>query len=107
LDALAKPAVDDPLARYAAAVAAMPPASSNGSEPHPQATRLQAILGAVARAQPGERNALCFWGACKIRDMIFHHEVGNDAFGALHAAAAQTGLSSREIQTTIASAVRD
>jgi hypothetical protein len=31
LDALAKPAVDDPLAKYAAAVAAMPPANNNGT----------------------------------------------------------------------------
>jgi hypothetical protein len=106
LDALAKPAVDDPLARYAAIVAAMPPASSNGAPPQ-SVTRLQAILNAVARAPNGQRNALCFWGACKIRDMILHGEVSDDAFRALHAAATQAGLTPREIQTTIASAVRD
>jgi hypothetical protein len=109
LDALAKPAVDDPLARYAATVAAMAPeyASSKAEpHPHPQRTRLQSVLDAVARAAPGQRNALCFWGACKIRDMIQYGEVGADALGALHAAAGSAGLPAREIETTVASALR-
>jgi hypothetical protein len=105
LDALAKPAVDDPLAKYAASVAAMPTGNNGGAAPEASPTRLDAILKTVAAAPEGQRNALCFWGACKIRDMILHGECGDDAFGALHAAATTAGLPAREIQTTIDSAV--
>jgi len=107
LDALAKPAVDDPLARYAASVAAMPPSASSNAPP--QRTRLDAIIATVAGARSGERNAITFWGACRIRDMIANGELdhagGADAFDALHAAATQAGLSARGIQTTVDSAV--
>jgi len=105
LDALAKPAVDDPLAKYAANVVAMPTRSAgNGSAP--QRTRLQAIIDTVAGARDGERNAIAFWGACRIRDMIADGEADNAAFESLRAAATQAGLPAREIQNVINSAVR-
>jgi hypothetical protein len=122
LDALAKPAVGDPFTRYAAAVNAntwaAPAAPIGGGSnvipfrrpdtaPH---TRLQAVLGAVARAPEGERNALCFWAACKIRDMIaggeLDHAAGVAALHALVATAENTGLTRREIGRTIGSAMK-
>jgi hypothetical protein len=123
LDKLAKPAVDDPLARYAATVNTIMSSAGAGANagtnvvpfrrpdaPLLQCTRLQAILNAVARAPSGERNQLTFWGACKIRDMIAGREIdhaeGASAYNALVAAAANTGLSYREIKRTVESALR-
>src|SRR5262249_46321626 len=103
---LARPAVDDPLAKYAAHAVAV--ASRFGAAlPQQQRTRLDAILATVASTQQGQRQALCFWGACKIRDMIADGEAPITAFEALRAAAAQSGLEARRIESAIASATRD
>jgi hypothetical protein len=109
LDALAKPADDDPLAKYAGYAANVIPFRPPGPGVQQQ-TRLQAILHAVSQARGGERNSLCFWGACKIRDMIQGHELsqaeGASALKGLRATAKAIGLSDREIIRTIRSAVR-
>jgi hypothetical protein len=123
LDALARPAVDDPLARYAASVhSLLPPGTgtaANGTNVIPfhrpdapliQTTRLQAVLNTVANAQTGERNQLTFWAACKVRDMIADRELdraeGASAYNALVAAAQSAGLAYPEIKRTIESALR-
>ena len=73
-------------------------------------TRVQGIIATVAAAQEGERNSLLFWGACILRDMVLEHELdepaARHAFDALTAASTRGGLSTHEIQRTIASAVR-
>jgi hypothetical protein len=92
-----------------------PPAPTNvfsfptiASPNAPAPVRLAGIIRTVALAQPGERNALTFWGACRIRDMIAIGELrgadANNAFSALYEAARRTGLNHHEITNTIGSA---
>jgi hypothetical protein len=76
-------------------------------EPHParscsrQAGELNALIGWVARLEPGNRNCGLFWAACR---MV---EAGQEQLlGDLAAAAAATGLPISEVNRTIASARR-
>jgi hypothetical protein len=72
--------------------------------------RILAILLRVARAHNGERNQVTFWAACTVRDMVregaLDHVAGMDALAQLHQAAAHTGLATREVTSTISSALR-
>jgi Bifunctional DNA primase/polymerase, N-terminal len=76
----------------------------------PAMSRIEGIVATVARARQGERNAVTFWGACRIRDMISERELdhvsGGHAFAALAEASRRTGLSEIEITRTITSATR-
>jgi hypothetical protein len=71
---------------------------------------LMGILRTVVTANEGNRNALLFWGACRIRDMNaageLDHEATADATAALHEAATRTGLAPSEINRTISSGMR-
>lgn len=71
--------------------------------------RVCGIVAAVATARQGERNALTFWAACRIRDMILDGAIdGSDArqaFDALARISRHTGLDEREISNTIKSAL--
>jgi Bifunctional DNA primase/polymerase, N-terminal len=93
----------DPLAMYATSIY-----RARTGAPRPNHSRMDAVLKTVANAPPGQRNAVTFWGACKLRDMIAIGEIaeGDNAFAALHAAATQAGLSPREIKQTITSAMK-
>jgi hypothetical protein len=86
------------------------PFPSRPSVSGPVAPRLEGIIGVVARAREGERNALTFWGACTLRDMVAARELtaseGARAFAALFEAGRHTGLSAQEIKQTIASATK-
>jgi hypothetical protein len=76
----------------------------------PAMSRIEGIIATVARARQGERNAITFWGACRIRDMLIgrelDHATGQQAFHALAEAAQRTGLLPHEITSTIRSATR-
>jgi hypothetical protein len=72
--------------------------------------RLEGILTKIAEAREGERNAITFWGACRIGEMVLTGELnggdGARAFDALREAAQRTGLHPSEIRRTIESALR-
>jgi Bifunctional DNA primase/polymerase, N-terminal len=73
-------------------------------------SRVGGIVATVATAREGERNAVTYWGACRIRDMLLDHELDHGSatrsFEALVEAARRTGLLECEINRTIASAVK-
>jgi hypothetical protein len=74
-------------------------------------SRLEGVLRRVAQARPNvDRNALTFWGACRIRDMILDGDMNaadaNAAIAALTEVAQHLGLSLFEIRRTIESAMR-
>jgi Bifunctional DNA primase/polymerase, N-terminal len=79
-----------------------------------EAATLRALRGAalrVERAKEGERNALCFWAACraaeKLRDGPLPPFINKDwAFDLLALAASRAGLPAREASLTIASGLR-
>ena len=70
---------------------------------------MQGVLNAVGQAHEGNRNSILYSGACVIRDMFLNREIGNTegatAFKALEYASLKAGLSAREIQRTIQSAM--
>ncbi|WP_315797655.1 bifunctional DNA primase/polymerase [Bradyrhizobium sp. SZCCHNRI3043] len=72
--------------------------------------RVHGVLRRVGAAREGERNALTYWGACRITDMIESGELscedGNNAFEALATVSRYTGLPERAIDATIKSAMK-
>jgi Bifunctional DNA primase/polymerase, N-terminal len=99
LDELAKPAPDDPLARYAAQATAQV-FTRNGAQQQ-SLTQLEAVLRTAAAAPEGERNATTFWAANRVIDMIATGEADDSAVAALRGAAIQAGLTAREVQRII------
>jgi hypothetical protein len=71
--------------------------------------RLEAILTKVAGARTGERNSLLFWGACRISEMVLEAELRGgeiaEAISTLFQIGERLGLSRREVQRTIESAI--
>jgi Bifunctional DNA primase/polymerase, N-terminal len=69
--------------------------------------KVEGIVGAVAAAQAGQRNALAFWGACRLAELAKQRILAErDAIALGIEAARQAGLSPKEAQRTIASAFR-
>jgi hypothetical protein len=104
LDALLKPPLPAPLPISRSAVAA------RGDDLRPTLHRVLGIVRTVALAGEGERNSVLFWATCRARDMVvageIDHGAGVQVLEALREAAAQAGLTQREIDRTIASAMR-
>jgi hypothetical protein len=73
----------------------------------PDDRQLRGILARVARAQQGERNALTFWGACRLSEMVATGLIGeSDAIALIAEAATCTGLSRAEAIATARSGLR-
>jgi hypothetical protein len=76
----------------------------------PTLHRALGLIRTVADAPEGERNRLLFWAACRARDMVVEdeldHAAGVQVLEALREAAADCGLTQREIDRTITSAMR-
>lgn len=71
--------------------------------------KVQGVLNKVAQAREGNRNAILYWAACVISDMVANREIGNmegsRSLQALNGLSLHTGLSAREIARTIQSAM--
>jgi hypothetical protein len=69
--------------------------------------KLAGILRTIALAQEGERNALAFWGACRLAEMVAAGLLSQtDALALAIEAASRAGLSRAEAQRTAQSALR-
>jgi hypothetical protein len=84
--------------------------AARGGDLRPTLHRSLGIIRAVLDAKEGERNRMLFWATCRARDMVvsdeLDHAAGVQVLGALRDAAAEVGLTQREIDKTIASAMR-
>jgi hypothetical protein len=76
----------------------------------PMLHRARGILRAVVEASEGERNRVLFWGACRARDMCvagkLDHSAAMQILDLLREAAGRAGLPRREIDRTVASALK-
>lgn len=79
------------------------PAAPARSEGAPTTVDAERLAAWVAGRGEGERNRGLFWAACRLAE---NGTPPADALGALGPAAAQAGLSEREIATTVRSAYR-
>jgi hypothetical protein len=72
--------------------------------------RALGIIRVVIDATEGERNRRLYWSACRTRDLVvageLDHDAGMQVLDALRQAAADCGLTQREINRTITSAMR-
>jgi len=72
-----------------------------------RARDLQPIIRCVATAPIGQRNAICFWGACRVAELSREGRIGRDnAIDLIVAAAAHAGLPRQEAFKTAWSAFR-
>lgn len=70
------------------------------------ASRLDSLIAVVIDAQPGERNNVLHWAACRAAEMITAGQLTPDqVHGSLEAAAVLAGLPEHEAEHTIASAL--
>jgi hypothetical protein len=69
--------------------------------------RLSGIIRTVASAQEGSRNAVVFWGACRLGEMVAAGEIDRaDAIALSVEAASRTGLPRAEAEKTAISGIR-
>jgi hypothetical protein len=71
------------------------------------ASRLDGLIAAVLNATKGERNNALHWAACRAAEMVTKHQLRvEQVHAALAEAALSAGLTDREAERTIASALR-
>lgn len=94
---------------------ALPPPSRRalairGHDLRPTLHRALGVVRTMVTASEGERNRILFWAACRARDMVIAGEIdhlaGIQVLEALRQAAQQAGLTQREVERTITSAMR-
>jgi hypothetical protein len=69
--------------------------------------KLHGITRKIASAREGERNNFCFWGACRLAEMVTDGRLARgEAFALAIEAAARAGLSRTEAARTVQSAFR-
>jgi hypothetical protein len=67
--------------------------------------KIEGIVGTVAAGKPGQRNAVAYWGAMRLAEMVAQRVLGQaDAIALSIAAAGQAGLPPREAAAIAASA---
>jgi len=70
--------------------------------------KLAGILRTIARAHEGERNAVTFWGACRLAEMVAAGLLSQaDSLALTVEAASRTGLPHTEARRTAQSAFRE
>jgi hypothetical protein len=70
--------------------------------------KLDGIIRSVAFAHEGQRNQLCFWGACRLAEMVADGALTrNDAIDIAVEAASRAGLPHNEARRTAESAFRN
>jgi Bifunctional DNA primase/polymerase, N-terminal len=83
------------------------PAVQRPKTPDAAKAKIEGIVGAVAAASEGQRNALTYWGACRLAELVKQAVIAQgDAIALAIEAARQAGLSPKEAQRTVASAFR-
>ncbi len=83
---------------------AIPPGGRRGDH---VASRLDGLIAAVLDAQPGERNNVLHWAACRAAEMVAAGQLTDgQVYDSLGRAAACAGLDDSEAERTIASALR-
>jgi hypothetical protein len=85
------------------------PHSSRKVQTSAQAQRLvEGIIRTIARAREGERNALAFWGACRLAEMVSRSLISrDDAIDITTEAASRAGLPYEEARRTAQSALEN
>jgi len=69
--------------------------------------QFEGIVRAIATAHEGERNSICFWGACRMRELVAQNAIGRDAaIEIVVEAASRAGLPRNEARSTVLSAFR-
>jgi hypothetical protein len=69
--------------------------------------KVEGVIGAVATAQAGQRNAIAYWGARRLAEMVAQRILAErDAIALGIEAATQAGLPAKEAQRTVTSAFR-
>lgn len=69
--------------------------------------KLNGITRTIAEAREGERNHVCFWGACRLAEMVTDGKLARaEALALAIEAAARAGLSRAEAARTVQSAFR-
>ncbi len=89
---------------------AEPTTSSNVVQLSPPVTsrsKFEGIVRRIATAHQGERNAICFWGACRVAELVAQNAFGHtDAIEIIVEAASRAGLPRQEARRTALSAFR-